>query len=73
MKGLILADIEVMKMQDNNLKEGTTSKIIPAGISGKGAINKRDTNGVEQEEFEVLQKYIGKIIKEIDHTNGIII
>ena len=65
MKGLILADIEVMKMQDNNLKEGTTSKIIPAGISGKGAINKRDTNGVEQEEFEVLQKYIGKIIKEI--------
>ena len=65
MKGLILADIEVMKMQDNNLKEGTTSKIIPAGISGKGAINKRDTNGVEQEEFEILQKYIGKIIKEI--------
>ena len=65
MTGLILADIEVMKMQDNNLKEGTTSKIIPAGISGKGAINKRDTNGVEQEEFEVLQKYIGKIIKEI--------
>ena len=65
MKGLILADIEVMKMQDNNLKEGKTSKIIPAGISGKGAINKRDTNGVEQEEFEVLQKYIGKIIKEI--------
>ena len=65
MKGLILADIEVMKMQDNNLKEGTTSKIIPAGISGKGTINKRDTNGVEQEEFEVLQKYIGKIIKEI--------
>ena len=65
MKGLILADIEVMKMQDNNLKEGTTSKIIPAGISGKGVINKRDTNGVEQEEFEILQKYIGKIIKEI--------
>lgn len=65
MKGLILADIEVMKMQDNNLKEGGTSKLIPAGISAKGGINKRDTSGVDEQEFEVLQKYIGKIIKEI--------
>lgn len=65
MKGLILADVEVMKMQDNNLKEGVTSKLIPAGISAKGGINKRDTSGVDEQEFEVLQKYIGKIIKEI--------
>lgn len=65
MKGLILADIEVMKMQDNNLKEGVTSKILPAGISAKGEISKRDTNGVNKEEFEILQKYIKKIIKQI--------
>ena len=65
MKGLILADIEVMKMQDNNLKEGVTSKILPAGISAKGEISKRDTNGVNQEEFKILQKYIKRIIKQI--------
>lgn len=39
--------------------------MIPAGISAKGGINKRDTSGVDEQEFEVLQKYIGKIIKEI--------
>lgn len=65
MKGLILADIKVMKMQDNNLKENTTSTLIPAGITSKGLINKRDTNGVDKEEFEVLQKYVSKIIKQI--------
>lgn len=35
MKGLILADIEVMKMQDNNLKEGGTFKLIPAELVQK--------------------------------------
>ncbi len=64
MKGLILADVKVIKMQDKNLQSGT-SKIIPAGITTSGAINKRDTNGVSKEEFEILQKYIGNIIKQI--------
>ncbi len=64
MKGLILADVKVIKMQDNNLENGT-SKIIPAGIANSGAINKRDTNGVNKEEFETLQKYIGTVIKQI--------
>ncbi len=64
MKGLILADIKVVKMQDKNLENGT-SKIIPAGITTSGAINKRDTNGINKEEFEILQKYIGNVIKQI--------
>ncbi len=65
MKGLILADIKAMKMQDINLKEGVTSQIVPAGITTKGEISKRDTSGVNQEEFQVLQNYIEKIIKQI--------
>ncbi len=65
MKGLILADIKVIEMQDNNLKNGGISKIIPAGITSKGEINKRSTSGVNAEEFKVLQKYILKTIKEI--------
>ena len=64
MKGLILADVKVIRMQDKNLDVGT-SKIIPAGITKSEAINKRDTNGINKEEFEILQKYIGKVIKQI--------
>ena len=37
--------------------------MIPAGISAKGGINKRDTSGVDEQEFEVLQKYIRKNYK----------
>ena len=64
MKGLILADVKVIKMQDKNLISGA-SKIIPAGITSKGGIDKRYTNGVNQEEFKILQKYIYKTIKDI--------
>lgn len=64
MKGLILADVKVIKMQDKNLTSGA-SKIIPAGITSKGGIDKRYTNGVNQDEFKILQQYIYKTIKEI--------
>ncbi len=64
MKGLILADIKIIKMQDNNLSSGA-SNIIPAGITKSGTINKRDTNGIDSEEFKVLQNYIPIIIKQI--------
>lgn len=65
MKGLILADVKVIQMQDNNLDNGGTSKIIPAGITKTGVINKRCTNGVESEKFAILQKYIKKTVKDI--------
>lgn len=65
MKGLILADIKVIEMQDNNLINGGTSKIIPAGITKSGTINNQVTNGVDKEEFKILQKYIKSTIKEI--------
>lgn len=64
MKGLILADVKVIKMQDNSLVSGT-SKIIPAGITSSGQISEKVTNGVDQEEFKVLQKYISQTIKAI--------
>lgn len=64
MKGLILADINVIKMQDRNLKTGS-SKIIPAAITSSGKINQKWTNGVDSKEFKVLQDYIYKIIKQI--------
>ena len=64
MKGLIIADVKIIKMNDNTLNVGT-SKIIPAGITSSGEINKKDTKGVKQEEFKILQDYIYKTIKDI--------
>ena len=64
MKGLILADIKVIKMHDKNLETGT-SKLIPATIAKSGEIIDGKTNGVNKEEFEILQNYIYKTIKQI--------
>ena len=64
MKGLILADVKVIQMQDRNLKSGI-SKLIPAGITTSGLINEKCTNGVKKEEFKILQDYIDKTIKQI--------
>lgn len=64
MKGLILADVKIVKMNDNTLKSGS-SKLVPAAITASGTINEKWTNGVNSEEFKILQKYIYKTIKEI--------
>lgn len=64
MKGLILADVKIIQMNDNTLTSGT-SKLVPAGITTKGEINKRNTSGVSKEEFKILQDYIDHIIKQI--------
>lgn len=64
MKGLILADVKIIKLHDKTLKSGT-SKIISASITSSGEVNKSKTSGVGKEEFKVLQDYIYKTIKDI--------
>lgn len=64
MKGLILADVKVIQMHDKNLNQGT-SKLIPATLTKAGEISEGKTNGVNKEEFEILQNYIYKTIKQI--------
>ena len=66
MKGLILADIKVVKMQDKNLSQGQ-SKLIPAYIDKSGNLSPKRTKGLSKEQFEVLQKYIYQTIKEISN------
>ena len=39
--------------------------MVPATITASGTVNEKWTNGVKKEEFEVLQQYIDKTIKEI--------
>ncbi len=64
MKGLIIADVKIIKMNDNTLKSGS-SKIVPAAITTTGSVNEKWTNGVKSEEFTILQEYIYKTIKDI--------
>ena len=64
MKGLIIADVKIIKMNDNTLKTGS-SKLVPAAITASGSVNEKWTNGVKKEEFKVLQNNIYKTIKEI--------
>lgn len=64
MKGLVLADVKVIKLHDKYLETGT-SKLIPATINKSGDISESKTNGVDKEEFKILQDYIYKTIKQI--------
>ena len=64
MKGLIIADVKIIKMNDNTLKTGN-SKLVPAALTTSGTINEKWTNGVKAEEFRTLQEYIYKTIKDI--------
>ena len=67
MKGLILADVNIIKKMDKNIENEPkgASKIIPATIKKDGEISSRGTSAVTKEEFNYLQKYIEKIIKQI--------
>ena len=64
MQGLILADVNVIKAMDTNLKDGK-SDVVPVTINKSGEINYSKSDTVTREEFEKLQKYTDKIIKQI--------
>ena len=64
MKGLILADINIIKMMDNKLEKGY-SNILPVYIDKDGLISQSRSSIATKEEFEKMQKYINKLIKQI--------
>lgn len=64
MNGLILGNIDVVKMMDNNLTTGN-SNIIPAYIDKEGNLSKNKPSIIEKEDFKVLQNKVEKIIKQI--------
>ncbi len=66
MKGLIVAEVKIIQMNDNNLISGT-SKLVPAAITKAGGINAKNTNGITSKEFIALQDEIYKIIKQISN------
>ena len=66
MKGLILADVNVVKMQDTNLEKGY-SDYVPAYIDSKNNLSQSWSSIATEEEFTKLQNYINKTIKEISN------
>ena len=64
MNGLILGDIDVVKMMDNNLTTGN-SNIIPAYIDKDGNLSKNKPSIIEKDEFKLLQDKVEKVIKQI--------
>ncbi len=65
MRGLILADVNVAKMQDNTMKASSYSQIIPAYLDKDENLSSKKSNIASVEEFEKLQKYVNNTIKEI--------
>jgi len=65
MNGVVLADINIVKMMDKNLNSGVTSDIIPVGLTDNGNFNKRSSKVLEKEEFNELQTKVNSIIQEI--------
>ena len=64
MKGLILADVKVVKLHDKNLEKGA-SNLVPAYIDKEGNLSEKKTSGVTAEQFVSLQKYMYTVIKQI--------
>ncbi len=68
MKGLVVADVNIIKAMDNNIKIGP-SNIIPVTMKDEEEIDYKHSSTLTKEEFENLLKYsnklIGKIAKEI--------
>lgn len=63
MQGLLLADVNVVKMMDNKLEQGY-SDIVPAYIGKDGTLSSK-SSVASKEEFEALQKQVRSTIKEI--------
>lgn len=64
MKGIILSDINIVRKMDKDLETGASS-IIPVYIDTKNNISTQKSSCATQEEFEKLQEYTLKTIKEI--------
>lgn len=64
MKGLILADVSVVKLMDNKLQTGS-SDIIPVYIGKDGTLSEKKSSVINKQNFDELQKKVKEIIKEI--------
>ena len=66
MKGLVLADLNIIKMMDTKLEKGY-SNLVPVYIGKEGHISQNLSNAIDEYDFANLQKKVRKIIKEISN------
>ena len=64
MNGLVLANINVIKMMDTSLNEGASS-IIPVTLKKDGEISESKSSSIKEDEFEKLQEQVKDVIKQI--------
>lgn len=64
MKGLLVADVKLIKMMDKSLETGY-SDVVPAYIKSDGTISEKGSSVASKEQFKALQKHIIKTIKNI--------
>lgn len=64
MKGLILADIKVIKMMDKKIEKGT-SDIVPVYLSKDGEISQSRSSAITEKDFEKLQNTVRNLISKI--------
>lgn len=64
MKGIVLSDINIIRKMDRDLEKGA-SNIVPAYIDSKGNISEAKSSCATMEEFNKLQEYTIKTVKEI--------
>lgn len=64
MNGLVLANIDVIKMMDTSLTEGASS-IIPVTLKKDGDISTSKSSVVDEEKFEKLQNDVKDVVKQI--------
>ena len=64
MNGLVLAEMNVINMMDNSLKDGEASNVIPVKLKTDGTMAKT-SKVVSRKEFEILQKYVKKTLGDI--------
>ena len=64
MNGMVLADINIIKMMDKKLEKGA-SNIVPVTFDKDGNIMQSRSNVITKEQFTLLQNKVKKIIKQI--------
>ena len=63
MKGIVLADLQVVKAMDKNIEQTKKSDIIPVSLKSDGSIS--GSSAKTAEELESLQKQVKKVIKSL--------
>ena len=65
MKGYVLANIDVVRMMDNNLKTSKKSDIIPVELTNSEGFHASHSKVLKEEEFDNMQNEVRNIIKDI--------